>query len=113
LANALPVAGPARGARLRARGAFQGVPSSEQLHQQISALRDQPGGDVNVWGSASLVRALLGADLVDELFLMIEPIVLGGGKTIFPGDGEARPFELTSATTAKTGVQIARYRRAR
>jgi len=44
---------------------------------------------------------------------MIEPIVLGGGKGIFPTDGEARRFELVSATTAGTGVQICRYQRAR
>jgi dihydrofolate reductase len=48
--------------------------------------------------------------LIDELVLMIEPITLGGGKTLFPGDGEARKLELISAQTAKTGVQICRYR---
>jgi len=80
------------------------------LVKEVSALRDQPGGCLNVWGSPTLVRALLAADLVDELLLMIEPIVLGGGKTIFPEDGEARAFELTSATTAGTGVQVCRYR---
>ena len=79
----------------------------------VTALRERPGRDVNVMGSAQLVRSLLQADLVDELNLMIEPIVLGGGKTIFPTDGEARPFELVSATTAGTGVQICRYQRAR
>jgi dihydrofolate reductase len=83
------------------------------LVKEVSALRDRPGGDINVMGSATLVRALLAADLVDELNLMIEPIMLGGGKTIFPEDGEARPFELTSATTANTGVQVCRYQRAR
>ena len=66
-----------------------------------------------VMGSPSVARALLAADLVDELALMIEPIVLGGGKTIFPADGEARAFELTSVTTASTGVQVCRYRRER
>lgn len=45
--------------------------------------------------------------------LMIEPIVLGGGKGIFPTDGDARRFELESATTTGTGVQICRYQRAR
>jgi dihydrofolate reductase len=84
-----------------------------ELVKDVSALRDRPGGDINVMGSATLVRALLAADLVDELNLMIEPIVLGGGKTIFPEDGEARAFELTSATTASTGVQVCRYQRAR
>ena len=77
----------------------------------MNALRERPGGDVNVMGSAQLARSLLAADLVDELNLMIEPIVLGGGKTIFPDDGAARPFELVSSTTAGTGVQVCRYRR--
>jgi dihydrofolate reductase len=79
----------------------------------IDELRARPGRDVNVMGSASLVRTLLANDLVDELNLMIEPIVLGGGKSIFPTDGSARTFELVSATTAKTGVQICRYVRAK
>ena len=82
------------------------------LVQQVSALRDRPGGDVNVMGSATLVRALLAADLVDELALMIEPIVLGGGKTIFPDDGVARTFRLASVATTATGVQVCRYQRA-
>jgi dihydrofolate reductase len=82
------------------------------LAKEVSALREQPGGYLNVMGSASLVRTLLAADLVDELSLMIEPIVLGGGKRIFPDDEQARAFELTSATTASTGVQVCRYQRA-
>lgn len=80
--------------------------------QEISALRDKPGGYVNVMGSASLARALIANDLVDDLALMIEPIILGGGKTIFPDNGEARGFELSSVTTTPTGVQVARYTRA-
>jgi dihydrofolate reductase len=83
------------------------------LTTAVGALRQRPGRDVNVMGSASLVRSLLEADLVDELNLMIEPIVLGGGKGIFPTDGAARRFELDSAVTAKTGVQVCRYLRAR
>jgi dihydrofolate reductase len=78
----------------------------------VTALRERKGRDVNVMGSAQLVRSLLEADLVDELNLMIEPIVLGGGKGIFPTDGVARRFELVSATTAGTGVQVCRYQRA-
>jgi dihydrofolate reductase len=82
------------------------------LVSKVTELRQQPGGDISVWGSASVVRALLAADLVDELNLFIEPVVLGGGKTIFPTDGEARKFDLVSATTATTGVQATRYVRA-
>jgi dihydrofolate reductase len=79
----------------------------------ITSLRERPGRDVNVLGSSQLVRSLLEADLVDEMSLMIEPIVLGGGKSIFPSDGVARRFELVSAVTAGTGVQVCRYQRAR
>jgi dihydrofolate reductase len=86
---------------------------SANLLKDVSALRDRPGGDIYVYGSLSVVRALLAAGLVDELVLMIEPITLGGGKTLFPNDGEARGFELLSAQTAKTGVQVCRYHPAR
>lgn len=81
-----------------------------ELLEKVSALRDQPGGDIYVYGSLTLVQALLKEGLVDELVLMIEPITLGGGKTLFPDDGAARTFELISSETAKTGVQICRYR---
>ena len=64
------------------------------LSEAVTALRERPGRDVNVIGSSQLVRSLLEADRVDELNLMIEPIVLGGGKGIFPTDGAARRFEL-------------------
>ena len=80
------------------------------LVKTVSAMRDTPGGDIYIYGSLSVARALLTAGLVDELVLMIEPITLGGGKTLFPADGEARRFELTSAATAATGVQVCRYR---
>jgi riboflavin biosynthesis pyrimidine reductase len=52
-----------------------------------------------------------GASLVDEYRLMIEPVLLGGGKRAFPGDGRARELELVSATTTGTGVLICAYRR--
>ena len=82
------------------------------LVQSVTALREQAGRDVNVMGSSQLARALIGADLVDELNLMVEPIVLGGGKGIFPDDGAARTFALQSVATTATGVQVCRYTRA-
>ena len=51
-------------------------------------------------GSTTLVRTLLREGLVDELRLMIEPVLLGGGKTIFPDDGRPRPLELVSSVTS-------------
>jgi dihydrofolate reductase len=86
---------------------------SANLVNEVSALRERPGGDIYIYGSLSIVRALLAAALIDELVLMIEPITLGGGKTLFPSDGQARTFELISAETAATGVQVCRYRPAR
>ena len=79
------------------------------LVDTVSTLRAKPGGDIYVYGSLSLVRALLAAKLIDELVLMIEPITLGGGKTLFATDGQAQTFELISAQTTATGVQICRY----
>ncbi len=83
------------------------------LVNEVSALRDRSGGYICVYGSATMVRALFEADLVDELLLSIEPIVLGGGKRLFADNGEALTFELVSAKTASTGTQVCHYRRAR
>lgn len=80
------------------------------LLEHVSALRAKDGGDIYIYGSLTVVRSLLTAGLVDELLLFIEPITLGGGKTLFPNDGEARRFELVSAETTGTGVQVCRYR---
>jgi dihydrofolate reductase len=80
------------------------------LLAEVAELRKQPGGDIYIYGSLSVVRALLTAELLDELVLMIEPITLGGGKTLFPNDGEMRKLELVSARTAATGVQVCQYR---
>ena len=78
--------------------------------QAVARLKAQPGGDIAVMGSLSLARTLISAGLVDEYRLMIEPVVLGGGKRLFPDDGTQRTLELVSATTASTGVQICVYR---
>ena len=61
----------------------------------------------------ALAAQLIEHDLVDEYVLMIEPILLGGGKRVFPEDGRARPLELVSTVTAPTGVLICTYRPAR
>ena len=77
----------------------------------VRRLKDRDGdGRILIWGSTSLARQLVEHDLVDEFRLMLEPILLGGGKTMFPSDGRARPLELVSVTQAKTGVLICAYR---
>jgi dihydrofolate reductase len=83
----------------------------EDVIGAIRRLRDRDGdGGIQVMGSASLALQLVENDLVDEYRLMLEPVLLGGGKTIFPSDGRARPLELVSVTQAQTGVLICAYR---
>ena len=82
----------------------------EDAVARIRELHESDGGDLAVMGSATLVRTLLGEGLVDELRIMIEPVILGGGKTIFCTDGVQRPFDLVSAATTGTGVQVCVYR---
>lgn len=76
----------------------------------VRELREKDSGDLVLMGSLTLARTLISHDLVDLYRLMIEPIRLGGGKRLFPDDGQAQPLELLSATTSKTGVQICTYR---
>ncbi|WP_030256087.1 dihydrofolate reductase family protein [Streptomyces violens] len=80
------------------------------LLDTVAGLRAKQGGAVQVMGSPSLARTLIENDLVDEYRLMIEPVLLGGGKRLFPEDGQARPLELISSTTAATGTQICVFR---
>jgi dihydrofolate reductase len=79
----------------------------------IRELRARDGKGIQVWGSSQLATQLVEHDLVDEYRLMIEPILLGGGKRVFPVDGRARPLELVSVATASTGVLVCTYRPAR
>ncbi len=79
----------------------------------IRELRAREGGGVlQIWGSSRLARRLVEEDLVDEYLLMVMPVLLGGGKKVFPDDGRARGLELVSVTPGSTGVLVCRYRSA-
>jgi dihydrofolate reductase len=82
----------------------------DQAVPRIRELRATGGGDLVVMGSPTLARTLLHEGLADELRLMIEPVILGGGKTIFPDDGALRTLQLVSAVTSGAGVQVCIYR---
>ena len=80
--------------------------------EAVARIKEEDGPEIQVHGSADLIQTLLKADLVDELRLMIFPIVLGGGKRLF-GDGAIPAgLELAESTTSSTGVLITRYERA-
>jgi dihydrofolate reductase len=76
----------------------------------VRDLREREGVALQVWGSASFARQLVEADLVDEYVVLLEPILLGGGKRVFPDDGAARPMELVSVVQAATGTLVCTYR---
>ncbi len=84
---------------------------SRDVPEAIAALKKQPGGDISVLGSGELVQTLLRHDLVDELALMIDPLVLGSGKRLFRDGLEPIRLQLAEAKPTSSGVIMALYRR--
>ena len=80
-----------------------------ELADGVAALKQEDGGDLHVIGSTQLVRTLIGHGLVDELRLMIDPVVVGGAKRIFPDDGELRPLRLVDGQVTGKGAILATY----
>ena len=85
------------------------IPGTDAV-ARIRELRETDGGDLVVMGSPTLARTLLGERVADELRLIIMPVLLGGGKTIFPDDGALHTLELVSAVTSDAGVQVCTYK---
>jgi dihydrofolate reductase len=77
----------------------------------IGQAKEEIDGVILVAGSARLVQGLLAADLLDELRLMVFPVILGGGKRLFADDGRKVPLELTDARTVGAGIQLVTYQR--
>ena len=75
----------------------------------ISALKQQPGKNIGIGGSPTLVRWLLRAGLLDELSLFVMPIVLGKGKRLFDDGDEPLPLTLLDTKTFSTGVVMLTY----
>jgi dihydrofolate reductase len=82
------------------------------LAEEVSKLREEQDGDIVVHGSAQLVQELIDRDLVDELRLMVFPVVLGAGKRLFGDTGDKKPLLLKSSQTVGDGVAILVYERA-
>lgn len=81
------------------------------LADAIRALKQQGGANLMTWGSGDMVHQLFAAGLVDELRLMIYPVVLGRGKRLFGDDAQPSAFTLTQATSTPSGVLLTRYAR--
>jgi dihydrofolate reductase len=77
----------------------------------VAALKQEDGGDLHLIGSTGLLQTLIEHDLVDEFRLMIDPVVLGGGKRIFHDDGVLRLLRLMDGQVTSTGAILATYGR--
>ena len=80
--------------------------------EEVAKLKDEVDGVILVAGSAMLVQALVEHDLVDELRLMVFPVVLGKGKRLFGETSDKKRLRLTSSTVVGDGIAILVYERA-
>jgi dihydrofolate reductase len=81
----------------------------DELAAAVAALKDEEGGDLHVIGSTELVQSLLEHGLVDELRLMIDPVLLGGGKRFLRDDGALRSLRLVDGQLTDRGAILATY----
>lgn len=79
------------------------------LAEAIARLKQQPGKNIGVSGSPSLVRSLLKEDLLDELILMVHPVVVGKGKRLFTDGITLKRLKLLASEATNTGVMILTY----
>jgi dihydrofolate reductase len=82
----------------------------DELAEELARLKQQPGKDISISGSGTLVRSLLREDLLDELRLMVHPLVVGSGRRLFEDGGDRKPLELVDSQTFGTGVLYLTYR---
>jgi dihydrofolate reductase len=80
------------------------------LVEEVEKLKREQDGDIVVHGSARLVQALIEHDLVDELRLMVYPVVLGSGKRLFGDTSDGKPLRLVESKVVGDGVSILIYR---
>ena len=78
--------------------------------EEIAKLERRPGKDITVLGCGALVRSLLSAELLDELRLIVHPVILGGGRRLFEEWGDRKALELVDSRTFGTGVVSLAYR---
>ncbi|HXT90424.1 MAG TPA: dihydrofolate reductase family protein [Trebonia sp.] len=79
------------------------------LAEEIKALKNQPGGEIIVWGGAGFVQALSRAGLIDQYAIVVQPVVYGGGKPMFQGLPDALQLRLMSTTAFHSGTMLHLY----
>jgi dihydrofolate reductase len=81
--------------------------------EEVAKLKETLDGEITVHGSAQLAQSLIEHDLVDELRLMVFPVLLGSGKRLFDAAGDKKPLRLKSAKTVGDGISLLVYEPAR
>jgi dihydrofolate reductase len=81
----------------------------DNVAEEISRLKEQPSKDISISGSPTLVRSLLQEGLLDELRLMLHPIVVGSGKRLFEDGGDQKALQLVDSEIFSTGVLYLSY----
>jgi dihydrofolate reductase len=80
-----------------------------EVAEAVAALKRQDGGELLAIGSTELVQTLVAHELVDEFRVIIDPLVVGGGKRLFPDDGALRPLRLVDSQVTTSGAILATY----
>jgi dihydrofolate reductase len=89
------------------------IKDAQQLAKEISKLKQQSGKNIGVSGSPTLVRSLLQDNLLDELKLMVHPVVVGPGKRLFVEEGDLKKLKLVDSKVTGKGVVILTYQPAK
>jgi len=82
----------------------------ENVVQEIKRLKELPGNDITILGSGSIVSLLAENDLIDEFQIMIDPVAIGSGTSLFQGINLTLNLELTSVKTFKSGTVLLSYK---
>ncbi|GAA0899969.1 dihydrofolate reductase family protein [Pseudonocardia zijingensis] len=84
---------------------------SGDVAEEVAKLKEQPGGEIHVSGSGTLIQTLLRHDLVDEFVLVVFPVLVGPGKRLFGEGTGPGALELVGTVTTPPGVAMSTYRR--
>ncbi len=81
----------------------------ENIAEEVSKLKQQPGQDILMYGSAALMHTLMQHDLIDEYRIWVHPVVLGSGKRLFRDESDTTTLRLVDTKTTSTGVVVLSY----
>lgn len=82
------------------------------IAEKVAKIKQEPGPDLNVWGSSNLLQTLMKHDLVDVFWLMIFPVTVGSGKRLFADGTIPAAFKVTESIVTSNGVIVVTYERA-